>query len=122
MNISSSNQVITPYATVDFVDKRYGNRQWDVACYPHTDNCQLCVIGSACSIITNKGITKDEKKQMFRLLTQRWNRSLLLMDIRSEVAQIAREIFSNPGSIVMDSPYKSTNGSNMVIMIVNTNV
>lgn len=79
-----------------------------------TGNCQLTVISNMVNLIH---ITSDLKSQL-RQIHIFSSRRLLLCDVRSEVFKKLEEKL--PKSIFNTvAPYKSTNGSNMVIVILN---
>lgn len=79
-----------------------------------TGNCQLSIVGN---MVTLMKVTSDLKKQLKEIQNYS-GRKLLLCDIRSEVLpQLQKELPKNVFKMV--SPYKSSNGSNMVIVILN---
>lgn len=81
-----------------------------------TYNCQLFSIGGFCGIF-------DENLPMIQSISaikKHFNctKKLMLIDVNDDVAPIVEKEFE--GRVVLKSNYTSTNGSEMYIMIINT--
>ena len=88
-----------------------------IGMYPMTANCQLNIVYNAAGVLNEDRLTTDEKRNALKTMSSYQMRPLILLDLNKSVADIARTIYTGE-QVIMDSPYKSSNGSEMVIMIV----
>lgn len=82
-----------------------------------TSNCQLCLINNAASFINN--IKANDLIKAFKQISQLAGKKLILMDVRSSWLNSLRNILP-VSSFTLEQEYKSTNGSKMAIIIINT--
>lgn len=92
-----------------------------------TANCQLFVMYNAASWLqyglkTYQNIyridTRELAKEIFLASLPKHNRKICLMDLNEDKLAIAKTLFK-PENIIAETPYKSTNYSNMTILLVN---
>lgn len=79
-----------------------------------TGNCQLSIIGLMSTLIQVSTNLQEQLKQIYK----KSSRKLLLCDVRSETRdQLKKKLPAS--SIYSEMPYTSTNGSRMVIVLIN---
>lgn len=81
-----------------------------------TNNCQLSIIAS----FVNLFFIKDDKEIYEIIKTLHKNlplRKIILVDVNRNISTRVKSIFTN--QIISDTPYTSTNGSMMNIILIN---
>ncbi len=82
-----------------------------------TNNCQLNSITSAENILVYSSANFLNAKIAFSHVAQQIGRPLLLFDVKSDLVHHIRDIFGTE-NIILNSPYNSSNSSEMSIVIV----
>lgn len=83
-----------------------------------TNNCQLSIVESFATILDRH--SNDETIFYITCLIQATlGRKIILLDVNDRYNERITKIFGKD-NIIMYSPYKSTNGSNMCIMLLKT--
>lgn len=83
-----------------------------------TYNCQLFSIGGFDNIIGYYKTKTISAKEIFQHILNVTSKSIVLLDINEEHVKDTLEIFKEADSIILNYPYKSSNGSNMVILMI----
>lgn len=81
-----------------------------------TDNCQFASIGQA-SVILNSSSAVDILKDIYAIV----QKPMFMFDLKGSYISKLKELFPK-SDIVMESPYISTNGSNMTLFLVKTSI
>ena len=89
------------------------NSPYIIADYNPTSNCQLSLIGLACRLIELKNDCMMEVLGDFANLMRK---CMILVDVNSSVATQFLDIFKD--KVRLNSPYNSTNGSHMNILLI----
>lgn len=79
-----------------------------------TNNCQLCIVGSAQNLLMHCTHPKEQLYEVYRKTGKR----IALFDIKENYMEKLRQVIPKD-KIILISPYKSTNGSNMNIILIN---
>jgi len=102
------------FPTATFNIRKHGNNGTMSIGSGFTGNCQLSIIGNMASLITMSSHLKLQLKEIYLYS----NRKLLLCDIRSQYLKNLQEQLPKTAFNTI-TPYTSTNGSQMVICILN---
>ncbi len=78
-----------------------------------TGNCQLWSIAYVNEILLNY----KNAEELLAIIIKKVNKNLLFIDINRNHIEIVKKIFGN--KIIADTPYVSTNGSNMNSILIN---
>lgn len=81
--------------------------------YP-TNNCQLSTIGQATSLLS----VVENRTHDTMIELRRKSNTLVLIDIRSEYKERMLKLLAPYMTIVTETPYHSSNGSNMILYIM----
>lgn len=104
----------SPYGVFEL---RYNKNDYRACVFTSpTANCQLYSIGNADSILWQE---KDLRLELFRLIYRNVQKKIMLLDIKPNLELKLLEIF-NESEIISKTQYKSTNGSDMLIVLVKT--
>lgn len=100
---------------LDIFDVKYHNYGVGQLLVAPTANCQLNTWRGFNSLL-NQGVKFEEFQPFYK--TYMDDRVLLLIDIQSKWLEHATKFFGE-NRIILNTPYKSSNGNNMVILIAN---
>lgn len=95
------------------------NGEYDIICYVNrspTANCQVLTIGGVADILNHDENVVD----VLREVRDRFDKPLILMDINAYNEEEALKDIP-PEAIVFKQRYDSTNGSEMIMFLINTN-
>lgn len=82
-----------------------------------TANCQLYSIGNVDHILYKD---KELRLEIFKFIQRQVSKNIVLLDIKQTIENQVLEIFPDKHDIISRTPYVSTNGSNMLILLINT--
>jgi hypothetical protein len=79
-----------------------------------TSNCQLAAVGSFYTLLSH-----PKKLEVFKLLASLLGQNVMLIDIQLTYAARVDELVTEAKTpVILRTPYLSTNGSNMVMFLV----
>lgn len=116
IHIPSSNLQITGKWVLYIKGKTSSNYEsiYVTGDYNPTANCQLALLSSAYRLLE---INLESMKQIMQEFAKLMNKNIILIDVNHIYSIRFVEIFGS--QIILNSPYNSTNGSNMNIMLIN---
>lgn len=82
-----------------------------------TNNCQLASVASFNNTVDNVSST-EALVHVLKCFSQRAAKRIILVDLNSRQADKLRKLLKDTNMIIVDSPYKSTNGSHMTIFLI----